>query len=69
LADSRGNAREFAEELGIPANLVYRWRREALLLGTGSFPGRGRAKMTAQELENAKLRQALKDVTMERDIL
>jgi transposase-like protein len=37
LADARGNARELAEELGISANLIYRWRREALQFGTGSF--------------------------------
>jgi transposase len=69
FADARGNAREVAEELGIPANLIYRWRREALQFGTGSFPDHGCAKMTAQELENAKLHHELKDVTMERAIL
>jgi transposase-like protein len=39
LAAARGNAREFAEELGIPANLIYHWRLEALQFGTNNFPG------------------------------
>ncbi len=28
LSNVRGNAREIAEELGIKADLIYRWRKE-----------------------------------------
>jgi len=69
LSYARGNVREVAAELGISPDLIYRWRSEAKTYGSGSFPGKGRPKMTVQEAELAKLKKELRDVKMERDIL
>ena len=69
LSNARGNVREVAAELGISPDLIYRWRSEANTYGSGSFPGKGRPKMTVQEAELAALRKKLKDAEMERDIL
>jgi len=69
LANARGNTRAVAKELGISPELIYRWRSESKTYGSGSFPGKGRPKMTAHEAELARLERELKDVTMERDIL
>ncbi len=41
LADARGNVREFAAELGISPDLIYRWTSEAKTYGSVSFLGRG----------------------------
>ena len=69
LADARGNVREVAAELGISPDLIYRWKSEAKTYGSGSFPGKGRPKMTSHESELADLRKKLRDAEMERDIL
>jgi transposase len=69
LSYARGNVREVAAELGISPDLIYRWRSEAKTYGSGSFPGKGRPKMTTQEAELARLKKELRDVKMERDIL
>jgi transposase len=69
LADARGHAREVAAELGISPDLIHRWRSEAKTFGSGSFPGKGRPKMTAHESELADLKEKLRDAEMERDIL
>lgn len=69
LSYARGHVREVAEELGIEAELIYRWRREFKKYEQNSFPGRGKAKMTDQEKEIARLQAELKDVRLERDIL
>ena len=69
LADARGNVREVAAELGISPDLIYRWKCEAKTYGSGSFPGKGRPKMTSHESELADLRKKLRDAEMERDIL
>jgi transposase len=69
LAAARGNTAEVAEELGIKADLLYRWRREHGQYDKNSFPGQGKAKMTDQEREIAQLKKELRDAKMERDIL
>ena len=43
--------------------------REILDKGEGSFPGNGKPKQTPEEAEIARLKKALKDAEMERDIL
>jgi transposase len=69
LADARGNVREVAAELGISPDLIYRWKCEAKIYGSGGFSGKGRPKMTAHEPELVDLRKKLRDAEMERDIL
>ena len=61
--------REVAQELGIRAELIRRWRREYEQYQEGSFSGHGNANMTEEQKEIAKLRKALKDAQEERDIL
>lgn len=69
LAAVRGNTAEVAEELGIKADLLYRWRREQSQYDKNSFPGQGKSKLTDQEREIARLNKELRDTKMERDIL
>lgn len=49
LSCERKNISELARELGISGRLIYRWRKESTHYGSGSFPGNGNQKMTAQE--------------------
>ena len=69
LSYARGNCTEVAEELGVSANLLYRWRREYEKYDHNSFPGAGKAKMTDEEKEIARLKAELADTRLERDIL
>jgi len=69
LSKSRENLVDLAKELDIKVGLIYRWRREFLDKREGSFPGNGKPKQTPEEAEIARLKKALKDVEMERDIL
>lgn len=69
LSYQRANIRELAEELGIAPELIYRWRKELKDYDTGSFPGRGKPKLTAEQEELIALRKALKEAELERDIL
>lgn len=60
---------EIAMELGIKRTLLYRWRDQLNQRGPETFvrtPGRPRADQTT---ELSRLRQELKDVKEERDIL
>lgn len=55
-----------AKDLGLPVNMLHRWRRSAQPGGTGkAFPGQGKAR----DEELAELRKRLKQAEMERDIL
>jgi transposase len=69
LSAVRGNIKQVAEELGIEAHLIYRWKKEFSKYDSNSFPGRGVAKMTDEQREIARLKAALKDAELERDIL
>ena len=69
LVFSGKEPREVAQELGIRAELIRRWRREYEQYQEGSFSGHGNANMTEEQKEIAKLRKALKDAQEERDIL
>lgn len=60
-------AAEVARDLGIPANMLYQWKRKHLKDRQEAFPGHGRLKSTDDyirklELENNRLKD-------ERDIL
>lgn len=62
-------ASEVAMQLGIKRTLLYRWRDQLEGRGANAFSrGPGRPK-TAQMSELSRLRQELKDVKEERDIL
>lgn len=69
LSNVRGNVREVADELGVRAELIYRWRREFKNDPSLSFSGNGNKQLSPEEKELAKLKRELADVTMERDIL
>jgi transposase len=69
LSKSRDDIKELAKELDIRVDLIYRWRKEFLEKESGSFPGNGKPKHTAEEAEIARLKKALRDAEMERDIL
>lgn len=63
------STREVAEELGIRAELVRRWKREYEQYQEGSFSGRGNANMTSEQKEIAQLKRELREAQLERDIL
>jgi len=69
LSRIRDNVVQVAEELGISAVMLYRWRKEQNQYEHNSFPGKGNPKMTDEEKEIARLKAELYDVTMDRDIL
>ncbi len=61
---------EIANDLGIPGNLLWRWKKEFREAGERSFPGQGhRQQGTDLEEKVRQLQQELLDVQMERDIL
>lgn len=69
LSNVRGNVQEIARELGIPAEFIYRWRKEQSLKPSLAFSGRGNKQLTEEQKELARLKRELDDVKMERDIL
>lgn len=69
LSNVRGNVQEIARELGINAELIYRWRREFGRNPSLAFSGNGKQQLSPQEQELKKLKKELADVKMERDIL
>jgi transposase len=56
-----------AADLGLPAELLYRWRRAFAESGVTAFPGNGKIHSADEELH--QLRRELKRVTEERDFL
>jgi transposase len=69
LSNVRGNVQEIARELDVPAEFIYRWRKEMDLNPSLAFGGNGKKQLTEEQKELAKLRRELDDVKMERDIL
>ncbi len=62
FANERGNISVVAKDLGINANVLYRWKRELAEDPEHSFPGIGRLKEPDEELrrltrENNNLKQ------------
>ena len=55
---------ETAADLGLPTNMLHRWRREGKK-GGRVFPGHGKAR----DEEMAELKKQLKRAELERDIL
>jgi transposase len=64
---SESSVQQIAHDLGISANMLHRWRREYRQAGKSSvaFPGNGHVR----DEEVLKLRQALRQAELERDIL
>ena len=60
---------QVAEELGIRADLLSRWKREYKQRKEGSFPGHGKPSLTPEQAELAKLKKQLREAEIERDIL
>ena len=69
LSNNRKDFTALASELDIRADLIYRWRREALANLDASFPGQGNKTMTEEQKEIARLKKELRDAQLERDIL
>ena len=70
LCDEQGRTvAGVAESLGIPKDLLYRWRRELTVPKGIAFPGRGKEALTEEQREIKELRKRLQDAEMERDIL
>jgi len=69
LCKAKGNVSAVSREYGVNINSLHRWIKEFDTYCNGSFPGRGKLKMTEQDLKIATLKKELADVTEERDIL
>jgi transposase len=68
LVRERGiSAAQAGRDLGIHANVVSRWVREAQADKVQAFPGRG--QMKADDAEIARLKRELAKTKAERDIL
>lgn len=69
LCSTGKSSKEVADELGIRADLVRRWNREYRQTKEGSFSGQGNTNLTDAERENLRLKKALREAELERDIL
>ena len=49
LSNERDNISELARELVIKVTLLYKWRKEYEEFGEGSFPGKGKLKLTLEQ--------------------
>ena len=64
------SVKELAEELGIHAGMISRWRKEFLDVGEQlSFPGHGVEALTEEQKEIRGLRKELADAQLETQIL
>ena len=69
LSEEKGNVAKAARELGIGAQLIHRWKKEQEEFKHNSFPGHGKAKLTDERREIARLKKELRDAKMEAEIL
>jgi len=69
ICKAKGNVEAVSREYGISGNTLRRWINEYKTYSKGSFPGRGKPKLTEEEARIRALQKELKEVTMERDIL
>jgi transposase len=67
VVEGHKRATEVARDLGIEANMLYRWLREKAQDEAGAFPGKG--KLKPEEEEARRLRKELEETREERDIL
>jgi transposase len=66
LAEELGNMSQAARDLDIPAELIYRWKKQADI-DSGNSPVSGMT--TDEKRELTKLRKEVKRLRMERDFL
>jgi len=69
LSNVRGNVAEVARELGVNPEFIYRWRREIGINTQTAFGGNGKKQLTEEQKEISRLKRALADAELERDIL
>ena len=69
LAIEKGNVAEAARSLGLRSQMLYRWKKEQEEFEHNSFPGRGKAKLTDEAREIARLKKELRVAKMETEIL
>jgi len=70
LSQEKGaNIQELAERFKVTASTIYNWRSTFIKNKDASFPGHGNKMMSDSEREISKLKRALKEVELERDIL
>ncbi|WP_316633108.1 transposase [uncultured Flavobacterium sp.] len=69
LSYERDNISQLANELGITAPLLYKWRQDYQEFGTGSFPGKGKLKLSPEQEKIHELEKKLKETELECDIL
>lgn len=65
--ESSKTVEQVAEDLGITAKILSRWRADQARQGTDAFRGQGRR--AAAEAEVVRLRREVAELQMERDIL
>jgi len=59
-----------SEELGVPKNLLYRWKQEAESLNEGlRFSGNGNIRLTDEQRRIRELEKSLADMQMEKELL
>jgi transposase len=72
MAVERSKCREslmdLAKELDIRVELLYHWRKELLGKKEACFPGRGNARLPAEQAGIAWLKKQLKDAEPAREI-
>jgi len=60
----RDNIKELADELGLQAELIYRWRREYHDDKDTSFPGQGVEKKSIEQEELDRVKKENEDLRM-----
>ena len=60
---------DLAEELGIRARLLYKWRSQYSKEKNKSFPGHGKQLLSNEEKKIAELEKKVRELSLERDIL
>ncbi|MFK5955368.1 MAG: transposase [Planctomycetota bacterium] len=66
LAEELGNVSQASRDLGMPPELIYRWRKQAEI---DAGRGPSEALTTDEKKELTKLRREVKTLRMERDFL
>jgi len=61
--------KEVARDLGISADLLYRWRVSYRERKELAFPGNGKEALTPEEARVRELEKRLRELELERDIL
>ena len=67
LVNSGRSVSDVARSLGVARSLLQRWKEQLEAKSDDAFPGQGKQSGEAEEIR--KLRQKLRDVTEERDII